>query len=234
MKGPGGLPPRMSGPDSPSGKALPGAQPGSGMPGKKGPSLPGPGGIGTGAPALPGVPGAGMPPPDGASLPQGPGAGSPAKPPSDDVEGVVLEADAKSGLVTISIGIDSGIKAGSQLGVYRLKPNPKYLGKIEILAAQEHRALGRLTDGSRFGPLQKGDLVAGKVSDKAGGARTADPQKPATDEWADWAGKTVKFEVRDKPWDYVFEWLSDQTGLPVMMSSDNKPTGKFTYIQFRE
>src|SRR5262249_21216282 len=42
--------------------------------------------------------------------------------------------------------------------------------------------------------------------------------------------KKVKFEMRDKPWSQVFEWLSDQTGLPVMWSNDNKLTGTFTFI----
>jgi len=182
MKGPGGLPAGgMSGPDSPSGKALPGAPPGSGMPGKMGPSLPGPGGMGTGAPALPGGPGAGMPPVGGPGLPQGPGAGPPAVASSDDAEGVVLESDTRTGQAIISIGSGSGIKAGSQLEVYRLKPNPKYLGKIEILAAQENRALGRLFD-ARFGPVEKGDLVASKVMDRLGGMVVG--LEPNSD-WAD-------------------------------------------------
>jgi beta-lactamase regulating signal transducer with metallopeptidase domain len=192
--------------------------------------LPGSGGPMKAPPGSPASPGTGKEPPRSPGLPPGPGAGPPAKPPSNDAEGVVLNADARTGQVIISIGSASGIKAGSQLEVYRLKPNPKYLGKIEILAAQENRALGRLTDAAQFGPLQEGDLVAGKVSDKADGAGTADPQNSATDNWPDWAGKMRKFEVRDKPWSEVFEWLSEQTGLPVMMSNDNKPSGKFTYI----
>src|SRR5260370_6314021 len=40
------------------------------------------------------------------------------------------------------------------------------MGTIEILAAQENRALGRLTDAARFGPPLTGDLVASKVIDK--------------------------------------------------------------------
>lgn len=90
---------------------------------------------------------------------------------SDEVQGMVLEADPKTRLATISIGTDSGIKSGAKLDVYRLKPNPKYLGKIEILEAQARRAVGRLAEAARWSPLgekvEKGDLVTGKVTSRA-------------------------------------------------------------------
>src|SRR5437899_7450475 len=53
------------------------------------------------------------------------------------------------------------------------------------------------------------------------------PQAPGKD---DWAGKTDKFEMRDKPWNQVLEQLADWTGIPVILIKDNKPTGTFTYI----
>jgi RNA polymerase sigma factor (sigma-70 family) len=40
--------------------------------------------------------------------------------------------------------------------------------------------------------------------------------------------KRFAFEVRNKPWSQVFEWLSNQTGLPVIAPS--VPTGTFTFI----
>src|SRR5947208_6564013 len=42
------------------------------------------------------------------------------------------------------------------------------------------------------------------------------------------AEKKVRFEFRDKRWGDVLEWLSEQTGLPVM--AVNKPTGTFTFV----
>ena len=46
-------------------------------------------------------------------------------------------------------------------------------------------------------------------------------------------GKSIAFEMRDKPWigdkGSVLEWLSDQTGMPVSISSA-KPTGTLTFI----
>jgi type II secretory pathway component GspD/PulD (secretin) len=48
--------------------------------------------------------------------------------------------------------------------------------------------------------------------------------------------KTIAFEMRDKPWlgdkGSVLEWLSDQTGMPVSISSA-KPTGTLTFINPR-
>lgn len=40
--------------------------------------------------------------------------------------------------------------------------------------------------------------------------------------------RTIAFEMRDKPWNSVLEWLSDQAGIPVI--SSDKPTGTFTFI----
>jgi hypothetical protein len=84
-------------------------------------------------------------------------------PPPEDVEGVIKETDAKTGLVTISIGSDSGVNVGNTLEVFRIKPEPKYLGTIKILDAQAHQAVGRLTAPPRYGPIEKGDIVATKI-----------------------------------------------------------------------
>src|SRR5262249_12590696 len=78
-------------------------------------------------------------------------------------------------------------------------------------------------------------LMVGFILSGGGFGRTEDPQKPeaadspkpAKDEWA---GKTVKFEMRDKPWGQVLELLADWTGVPVILIKDDKPTGTFTYI----
>jgi len=84
-------------------------------------------------------------------------------PPPEDVEGIILDTDAKTGLVTISIGSDHGISVGNTLEVFRTKPEPKYLGTIRIVDAQAHQAVGRLTAAPRYGALAKGDIVASKI-----------------------------------------------------------------------
>jgi hypothetical protein len=68
--------------------------------------------------------------------------------PPEDIEGVIKAIDPKSDMVTISIGSDAGLRKGHTLEVYRLKPEPKYLGSVRILsvtpiaavAKPEHRA----------------------------------------------------------------------------------------------
>ncbi|HEV3258300.1 MAG TPA: hypothetical protein VG013_15580, partial [Gemmataceae bacterium] len=74
----------------------------------------------------------------------GTGTGGPrietvAKPPPEDVEGIVEESDPKTGLVTISIGSDSGVTKGNTLEVYRYKPRPDYVGMIRIVDSRPHQ-----------------------------------------------------------------------------------------------
>jgi len=162
-KAPGGLPPAKSGEapkDAPTGKGPPGAPPASGMPGRPGPGSPASAEPMKGLPGLPAAPALGSAPPDSPALP-----GTSMVPTSEGAEGLVLEADANLGLAKISIST-ARIKQGDKLDVYRLKPNPKYLGKIEILKVQDKLAVGRKTDGERLGALEKGDLVTSKMIDK--------------------------------------------------------------------
>jgi len=86
-----------------------------------------------------------------------------AKPPPEDVEGMVEESDPRSGLVTISIGSDSGVNKGNTLEVYRFKPRPDYVGMIRIVDSRPHQAVGRAILPLRSGPIQKGDRVAAEI-----------------------------------------------------------------------
>lgn len=86
-------------------------------------------------------------------------------PPAEPVEGLVTKVDAKSGLLTLSIGSDAGLEKGHTLEVYRLKPAAKYLGTVRILSVMPHEAVAQ--PGSRMAdPVQIGDRVAGKVLDR--------------------------------------------------------------------
>jgi len=86
-----------------------------------------------------------------------------AKPPPEDVEGIVEESDPKTGLVTISIGSDSGVNQGNTLEVYRFKPRADYVGMIRIVDSRPHKAVGRAILPLRAGPIQKGDRVASQI-----------------------------------------------------------------------
>jgi type II secretory pathway component GspD/PulD (secretin) len=45
-------------------------------------------------------------------------------------------------------------------------------------------------------------------------------------------GGAVTFEMRSKPWGQVLEWLSDQTGAPIITTA--KPTGTFTFTSAKK
>lgn len=90
-------------------------------------------------------------------------AGRGARKPPEDVKGIVTSIDAKSDLVTISIGSDAGLSKGNSLQVYRLAPEPKYLGELLIVDANHHEAVGRLRPPQRTALLQRGDTVASSI-----------------------------------------------------------------------
>jgi hypothetical protein len=83
-------------------------------------------------------------------------------PPPENVEGLIKKADATSGLVTLSIGSDSGLAKGHTLEVYRLDPAAKYLGKLVVMEVWPHAAVGRPL-GKPLGKIQEGDHVASKI-----------------------------------------------------------------------
>lgn len=93
-------------------------------------------------------------------------AGATERKPPEDVKGIILETDAKNNLVTISIGSDSGISKGNTLEVYRLKPEPKYLGKIRVLEVNHHEAVAKPVAVQRTAMIQKGDTVASTIMDQ--------------------------------------------------------------------
>jgi hypothetical protein len=83
-------------------------------------------------------------------------------PPPEDVEGLIKATDPQSGYLTLSIGSDAGLTKGNTLEVYRLKPEPTYLGRIEILAVRPDEAVARPVSRPR-GLLQAGDRVASHI-----------------------------------------------------------------------
>ncbi len=86
-------------------------------------------------------------------------------PPPENVEGLVKQTDA-SGLMTITVGSDSGLAKGQTLELFRLNPSAptqsRYLGTVRILEAYPKEAVvqpvGRLADKPR-----KGDQVASRI-----------------------------------------------------------------------
>jgi hypothetical protein len=90
-------------------------------------------------------------------------------PPSVKVDGKIEVVDDKDGttLVQVSLGRDQGVEKNHTLDVYRLRPEPKYLGMIRIVEAYNHKAVGRLISNGNpaFRPqLRANDLVTSKVT----------------------------------------------------------------------
>jgi hypothetical protein len=83
-------------------------------------------------------------------------------PPAEDVEGLV-KAVEDNGLVKLSIGSDAGLAKGHTLELFRLRPTPKYIGRVRVVEVTAHEAVaqpvGRLSDK----PVT-GDKVRSRIS----------------------------------------------------------------------
>jgi hypothetical protein len=84
-------------------------------------------------------------------------------PPVDDIEGTVKATDPSNGLVTVSVGSDSGLNKGNTLEVYRLRPEPTYLGPIQIVAVTPNEAVGRPMEPRGRSAIQVGDQVSSNI-----------------------------------------------------------------------
>ena len=88
-----------------------------------------------------------------------------ANPPAVLVNGKVEKVEGTDML--ISLGTDHGVNKNHTLDVYRLLPEPKYLGMVRILDANTHKSVARLIPSGNpaFRPvLREGDLVTSKVT----------------------------------------------------------------------
>jgi hypothetical protein len=75
---------------------------------------------------------------------------------------VIKATDPKSGLVTISLGSDAGLRTGHTFEVYRLKPEPRYLGSIRILDVRSTEAVAKPTSQPHT-PIEVGDRVTSGI-----------------------------------------------------------------------
>jgi hypothetical protein len=100
---------------------------------------------------------------------QGGQAKSPAgarNPPPGNLKGVIAKIDPTNGkLVTINLGSDDGLKINHTLEVFRLKPQPVYLGTIRVLAVAGRSAVAQLLQAPRAGQeLKVGDQVGSQIA----------------------------------------------------------------------
>jgi hypothetical protein len=97
-------------------------------------------------------------------LAAGEGEAAKKNPPLEDVKGTILEVDANSGLVSISLGEDAGLQVGNTLEVYRLSPRPKYLGTLRLVEVKAKQAVAKPLPPLTGKMLQKGDHIASRVN----------------------------------------------------------------------
>jgi type II secretory pathway component GspD/PulD (secretin) len=75
--------------------------------------------------------------------------------------------------------------------------------------------------------LVAASAILARAVDSKNEAGAAPPGKSRAETAKSSTQKRFSFEMRDKPWGSVLEWLSDQSGLPY---SGNRPTGTFTFV----
>jgi len=89
-------------------------------------------------------------------------------PPAAVVNGKVERVDSKDGtLVQITLGSDHGVNKNNTLDVYRLSPEPKYLGMIRIVDSFHQKSVARFvyTGNAAYRPqLRVDDVVTSKIS----------------------------------------------------------------------
>ena len=89
-----------------------------------------------------------------------------ANPPALLVNGKVEKVEGTD-MMMISLGTDHGVNKNNTLDVYRLLPEPKYLGMIRIVNADTHKSVARLipSGNGTFRPvLREGDLVTSRLT----------------------------------------------------------------------
>jgi RNA polymerase sigma factor (sigma-70 family) len=86
-----------------------------------------------------------------------------------DVKGVVIRSDGKD-LVQMSLGSDDGIAKGDRLEIYRLQPQPRYVGQAVVIDLGAHSSVGRVKPAGNA-KVEVGDSVATKLF-------RADPDAP--------------------------------------------------------
>jgi hypothetical protein len=85
--------------------------------------------------------------------------------PATDVRGSIAAYDIKNKLATITVGTDAGVAIGNTLEVFRLQPEPLYLGTLKILTSEPRQSVGRFepAPAARGKDLLKTDEVASRI-----------------------------------------------------------------------
>ena len=86
-------------------------------------------------------------------------------------EGVVTRPSPTSRTVEFELGDEAPFRVGQQLQIFRLDPDPRYLGKLEVISRNGARAIGRVLPGSDADQIRAGDRVAKEIAAPATAAQ---------------------------------------------------------------
>jgi hypothetical protein len=79
-------------------------------------------------------------------------------------KGKIQKVNDQEGTAEINIGASVGVKSGVQLHVYRLEPEAKYLGIMEVIKYESDSAVGRMLPQYRQLTIQPGDNVTPEIT----------------------------------------------------------------------
>jgi hypothetical protein len=79
-------------------------------------------------------------------------------------EGKIVQLDDKNHLAEVNVGSEQGLQKDQTLDVYRLRPQPVYLGRLRMIEVQANRAVGHIEPQAAWKALQVGDQVAGSLA----------------------------------------------------------------------
>lgn len=84
------------------------------------------------------------------------------RPPVENVRGTIKAVDGN--LATVSVGTDAGVTRDSVLFIYRLQPQPEYLGELQIISATPFEAVGRIKPAQGRRTVKVGDEVSSNIT----------------------------------------------------------------------
>lgn len=84
------------------------------------------------------------------------------------VEGAVARVDATNSRLEITIGSDDGLVVGHELYLFRLKPRPVYLCKVQIVSVDPDQAVAKVIGKTIQGKkIQEGDIVSSTLKPRS-------------------------------------------------------------------
>jgi chromosome segregation ATPase len=80
------------------------------------------------------------------------------------VTGEIKKVDPTNRRVELTIGSDDGLVVNHELSMYRLKPRPEYLGKLQIISVDPDQAVAKVIGNTYQGKkLKEGDIVSSSI-----------------------------------------------------------------------